>query len=71
MSPVRPAPPEHHITLRWTNGSELANCNRPTRYDSRGHRTWCGTRRDIVRYAVAGHPVPTLELPVRTRGWRC
>ena len=63
-----PECPEHHIPLRWTNGGELAVCNHPTGYDARGGRTWCRTRRAIVRYDDEGYPMPTREFPVRTIG---
>ena len=63
-----PECPEHHQFLRWTNGGLEASCNRHTGHDSRGRRTWCKFRRDIVHYDATGRPMPTREFPVRTIG---
>ena len=65
---LRPECPDHHRPLRWTNGGELASCNLPTGCDSRGRRTWCRIRRNIVHYDDAGRPLPTVDLPVRAIG---
>ena len=63
-----PECPDHRRTLRLTNAGELASCNSPTGYDAQGGRTWCQTRRNIIRYDAAGWPLPAVELPVRTIG---
>ena len=65
---ILPECPEHHRPLRWTNGGELASCNRHTGNDTRGRRTWCRFRRAIVHYDATGGPMPTREFPVRTIG---